>query len=111
LVVLSIALSSAQAQTTRAASPADAVVLVIANAPSGKELGQAFFIGDGSLAVAPRHVLYMQTNEAPSESLALLTLLSPYFGDCAEARLVAEDVDEDLAIIRCEWKQHPALAL
>lgn len=96
-----------------AAAPtrSDAVVVVLVRGLGAKRAGTAFFIGDGSLAVTARHVIYGNTHNGDGESMGMVSLISPYLGDECEAQIVAEDRDLDLAIVRGRWKGHPAVEL
>lgn len=92
-------------------SRSDALVLVLVRDAGSNRTGNAFVIGDGSLAVTSRHVIYGNTHSGDGESMGLVSLISPYLGDTCEARIVAEDSGLDLAILRSSWKGHPSVEL
>jgi tetratricopeptide (TPR) repeat protein len=81
------------------------------NTPREKGFGHAFAIGDGSLLLAARHVVFTGNDTSEFETLGLLTIFSPYLGELREARVVADDPDSDIAILRWNGKGHPALAV
>lgn len=96
-----------------AAAPtrSDALVVVSVRGLAAKRAGTAFFIGDGSLAVTARHVIYGNSRNGDGESMGMVSLISPYLGDECEAQIVAEDRELDLVIVRGRWKGHPAVEL
>jgi tetratricopeptide (TPR) repeat protein len=89
----------------------DALVAVLVRGTAEKRAGTAFFIGDGSLAVTARHIVYGNDQSGVSESLGMVSLVSPYLGDECEAQIVAEDRELDLVVLRSSWKGHPVLEL
>ena len=70
-----------------------------------------FAIGDGTLIATAFHCVETCHQRARNGVLANPLVISPYYGDVREAKIVAVDLDADLAILRAPWASHPAFAL
>ncbi len=71
----------------------------------------AFAIGDGTLLLTAAHCvtdLQEPTNRVLSTNIVVV---SPYYGDVFDFRIVAVDRRADVAVLRPTWPSHPALAL
>lgn len=87
------------------------LLMVFSRSLSGTSCGNAFGIGDGSLVVTARHVVFPQQLLGQHQGDVFITLFSPYLGEACEADLLAQDRELDVAILRCRWKGHLALQL
>ena len=103
-----LACGSALASVDRAGR---AAVLVYGKSLDSSGVGQGFLLGDGTIAVTARHVLYGHPGQGEHRTDAMVEVISPYLGDAREAQVVGEDRVLNLAILRVPWKGHPALAL
>jgi tetratricopeptide (TPR) repeat protein len=83
-----------------------------------KELGTeakwprvGFVVGDGTLILTAAHCV-LDFNEQGQQAVSLDTVVvSPYYGDVFEFKILAVDKDADLAILKAPWSSHPVLAL
>jgi tetratricopeptide (TPR) repeat protein len=104
---------------TRAAEPAASgaaeqkpLVILFSRSITGTTCGNGFVIGDGTLIVTARHVIYPERLGGMHQGDAFITVLSPYLGDACEADVVAQDRALDLAVVRVSgWEGHPAAQL
>jgi tetratricopeptide (TPR) repeat protein len=75
------------------------------------ELGVAFAIGDGTLLLTAAHCV-SDFAEAPKQAVSHCTIvISPYYGDMFDFKILAVDKEADLAILKTPWPVHPALTL
>ncbi len=111
IIVASAASAFAQPATQPAGVDASPCLLVFSRSLSGTSCGNAFAIGDGSLVVTARHVVFPQQLLGQHQGDVFVTVFSPYLGEACEADLIAQDRELDLAILHCPWKGHPALQL
>jgi tetratricopeptide (TPR) repeat protein len=111
LLITLIASAAASAQQSPEPASARAVVVLFSKSLAGTSCSNGFTIGDGSLIVAPHHVIYPRRSVGEHQGDAFVTVLSPYLGDATEAEIVAQDRESDIAILRTKWKNHPALKL
>ena len=80
--------------------PADAVVIITTASLNQLLVGYGTVIGDGSLVATACHVVF-QTSEIGRHKVPMMvTVFSPYLGDWCEARLLAYDMEMDLALRR-----------
>ena len=88
------------------------IVLVFARFPGSLQIGNGFAVGDGTLIVTARHLVFEKPRGGGAHRMeGLVTVVSPWFGDGCEAELVFEDSETDLAVLRVPWEGHPAYAL
>ncbi len=95
----------------RAADPAQAVVLVYGRTLQSNSNGQGFIIGDGSLVVTSHQSIFGHRERGNNKPSALVEVISPYLGDVAEARIIAQDPKSGLVLLQIPWNHHPALPL
>jgi hypothetical protein len=71
----------------------------------------AFAIGDGSLLLTAAHCVddFQPTTDAPISIDPVV--ISPYYGDVFDVKIVSIDKKADLAILKAPWSTHPAFAL
>ena len=75
------------------------------------ELGVAFAIGDGTLLLTAAHCV-SDSAEAPKQAVSHSSIvISPYYGDMFDFKILAMDKEADLAILKTPWPAHPALTL
>jgi tetratricopeptide (TPR) repeat protein len=71
----------------------------------------AFAIGDGTIVLTAEHCV----DRPPSWTEPLMSpevvVISPYYGDIYNCRILAVEKKTDLAILKAPWPIHPALAL
>jgi tetratricopeptide (TPR) repeat protein len=70
-----------------------------------------FAIGDGTLLLTAAHCVddFLMV---PKTAISLTPLvISPYYGDVFDFKIVAIDKQADIAILKASWPSHPALAL
>lgn len=79
------------------------------NSLSYSGLRNGFAPGNGRYIVTAAHCV--DDFENSSQSLEQPMILSPYYGDIFEARIVAVDKENDIAILEPAWDGHPALRL
>jgi tetratricopeptide (TPR) repeat protein len=92
-----------------AQEPAQAIGAVFSRSIDGASSGNGFFIGDGTWLVTARQVVYPSRRAGLHQGETMVTVLSPYLGEAAEANVVAQD--QDVVLLRVPWKGHPALVL
>lgn len=78
---------------------------------TGTTCGNGFVIGDGSLVVTARHVIFPQRIAGTHQGDVFVTAVSPYLGDACEMDVIAQDRELDVVLLRGPWKGHPALPL
>jgi len=91
--------------------PRDALVMVLMRSFMGRQAGNGFVIGDGTLVVTAHHLVFGESERGQHQEAGLISVVSPYVGDGCEARIVAADEELDLAILKISWIGHPALKL
>lgn len=91
--------------------PEDSLVVVTSSTPIGKRAGNAFVIGDGTLVVTARHLVFEESEQGEHQMPALVSLVSPYLGQACYGEIVAADEELDLAVLKAAWQWHPALQL
>ena len=89
----------------------DALVMVIMRSFGGRNAGNGFVIGDGTLVVTAHHLVFGQSKKGQHIEAGLVSVVSPYVGDGCEARIIAADEELDLAVLKIPWAGHPALKL
>ncbi|MHC4567509.1 MAG: tetratricopeptide repeat protein, partial [Planctomycetota bacterium] len=89
----------------------DAIVMVITRSFVGRNAGNGFVIGDGTLVVTAHHLVFGGSEKGQHKEAGLVSVVSPYIGDGCEARIVAADEELDLAVLKIPWAGHPALKL
>src|SRR5215204_1820780 len=94
-----------------AAAENPASVIVFSRGIGGTTCGNGFVVGDATLLITARHVVYPERPGGLHQGDAFVTIFSPYLGDAAEAEVVAQDRGLDVASLRLAWKGHPALQL
>jgi len=97
-----------QAPATR---PEDSLVVVTSSTPMGKRAGNAFVIGDGTLVVTTRHLVFEESEQGEHQMPGLVSLVSPYLGQACYGEILAADEELDLAVLKAAWQGHPALQL
>lgn len=86
----------------------DAIVTVFLRSLKGMRGGCGSVIGDGSLIVTARHVVFEGSEKGKHQAATLVDIASLYLGDVADAEIIADDDTLDLAILKTSWKGHPA---
>jgi pentatricopeptide repeat protein len=71
----------------------------------------AFAIGDGSLLLTAAHCVEDFREFSRKAVSTDIVVISPYYGDVFDFRVVAIDKQADVAILKAPWPSHPALAL
>lgn len=69
-----------------------------------------FVIGDGSLIATAAHCVDIENRKQEAMSHGIY-VASAYYGDVFPCKLVATDPKLDLALLRPNWSEHPALVL
>jgi tetratricopeptide (TPR) repeat protein len=105
------AAASAAAEVERRAAAAQGVVILFSRSIDGTACGNGFAVGDGSLIVTARNVVFPRRSAGLHEGDAFVTVLSPHLGQAVEAAVLAEDRALDLVLLRAPWKGHPALQI
>ncbi len=77
----------------------------------GKRAGNAFVIGDGTLAVTAHHLVFEESEQGEHKMPGLVSLVSPYLGQACYAEIAAADRQLDLAVLKTPWRGHAALQL
>ena len=108
-VVLLMFTSAANAAKQR--DTARSVVLIFSRSIDGTACGNGFVVGDGSLIVTSRNVLFPPRFVGLHEGDTFITVLSPYLGQAVEAQILVQDRALDLVLLRGPWKSHPALQI
>jgi tetratricopeptide (TPR) repeat protein len=111
LAVMLLALSTGPLRAAESDSPEAAVTLVFSRNIGGTSCGNGFVVGDGTIIVTARHLIFPQRLLGLHQGEAMVTVFSPYLGDAAEVDVVAQDAALDLVILRGPWRGHPALEL
>jgi len=91
--------------------PGDALVVVAASTGLGFGIGNGFVIGDGTLAVTARHIVFSTSGRGEHRMAGNVSVLSPYLGEACDAEVLADDEELDLAVLKIPWKGHPRLPL
>ena len=78
------------AEVTGSAKAQDSLVLIISRSIKGMGWGNGFAIGDGSLVVTAHHVV-IEDSDSEHELVGLISVVSPYLGEVADAEIVAAD--------------------
>ena len=110
IIILSTFASVAQA----AADPPtanQAVVIIFSRSIDGTACGNGFAVGDGSVIVTSRNIVFPRRFAGLHEGDAFVTVLSPHLGQAFEAQVLAQDRALDLVVLRAAWNAHPALQL
>jgi|GEM_PF-5658098 len=89
----------------------DALVTVVGNNLNGVTIGCGYAIGEGRLIVTAAQNLLENNGVGKHCGLGVATVTSPYLGKSEIAKIIAFDIDSNLAILLTSWKQHPALTL
>src|SRR5262245_33283601 len=97
-VLLALPLWARGAATDSISASGRALVLVYARSLDASAVGQGFIIGDGTLVITVRHILYGQ-RPGDHRPDVMVEVVSPYLGDACEAQLVSEDRSLDLAVL------------
>src|SRR5688572_10211566 len=90
---------------------AQSVALVFSRSIDGTSCGNGFLVGDGSLLITARNVVFPRRSSGGHQGETFVTVLSPYLGEAAEAQVVAHDRELDLVLLRVPWRGHPALQI
>ena len=109
LVVCCQAVRVAEAEA--AFEPRDALVMVLMRSFMGRQAGNGFVVGDGTLVVTAHHLVFAESGQGRHQMAGLVSVVSPYMGDGCEAKIVAADEELDLAVLRVPLLGHPALKL
>ncbi|MHC4625634.1 MAG: tetratricopeptide repeat protein [Planctomycetota bacterium] len=94
-----------------AVEPRDALVMVLMRSFMGRQAGNGFVVGDGTLVVTAHHLVFGESGQGRHQMAGLVSVVSPYIGDGCEAKIVAADEELDLAVLRVPLLGHPALKL
>lgn len=70
-----------------------------------------FVIGDGSLVVTAAHCLDDFVEDSKNGILVKPKVVSRYYGDITEAKILAVDNEVDVAILQVAWDEHPVIKL
>jgi tetratricopeptide (TPR) repeat protein len=100
---------AALAAEQRAAT--QSVVVIFSRSIDGTACGNGFVVGDGSLIVTSRNVVFPRRFTGLHEGDTFVTALSPHLGQASEAQVLAHDRALDLVLLRVPWKAHPALRI
>jgi tetratricopeptide (TPR) repeat protein len=111
LAVMLLALSTGRLCAAESRNPEAAVTFVFSRNIGGTSCGNGFVVGDGTIIVTARHLVFPQRLKGLHQGESMVTVFSPYLGDAAEVDVVAQDAALDLIILRGPWKGHPALEL
>src|SRR5688500_15044461 len=103
--------ASAASAPPSASASASSVGIVFSRGIDGTSCGNGFFVGDGTLIVTARHVVFPRRMNGLHEGDAFVTVLSPHLGAAAEAQVLTQDRELDLVLLRGPdaWRGHPAL--
>ncbi|HIJ54074.1 MAG TPA: tetratricopeptide repeat protein [Planctomycetes bacterium] len=71
----------------------------------------AFAIGDGTLILTAAHCVRGFAHPHRQAISPDVVVISPYYGDAFEFKILAVDKDADLAVLKAPWPAHPALTL
>ena len=71
----------------------------------------AFAIGDGSLLLTAAHCVDDFDEQQVQAVSREIVVISPYYGDIFGFKVIAIDKNADVAILKADWKGHPALEL
>lgn len=90
--------------------PCDERALVLLASPGG--IGNGFVFGDGSLVATACHVVRI-ASQRPGDNWMQFRpwVISRYWGDVFQAKIVVADATPDVAILEVSWPGHPALEL
>ncbi len=91
--------------------PGSSLVVVMGRFFDGRQVGNGFVVGDGSLVVTCDHLVYERSESGGHCIEGLVSVFSPYLGQACDARILASDEELDLAVLETPWKGHPSLAL
>jgi tetratricopeptide (TPR) repeat protein len=111
LAIVLLALSTGRLCAAELRNPEAAITLVFSRSIGGTSCGNGFVVGDGTIIVTARHLVFPERLKGLHQGEAMVTVFSPYLGDAAEVDVVAQDAALDLIILRGPWKGHPALEL
>ena len=111
--VLALLLVGGGAPRPAAAAPAtrleDAVVSVFVSSMLSNGRGTGFCVGDGSWVVTCYHVVTVHVGDEKDLPVEHVLVLSPWSGEVVKAEVVATDPKADLALLKLDQKQWPAL--
>jgi tetratricopeptide (TPR) repeat protein len=96
---------------TETPTASQSVAIVFSRSLDGTSCGNAFFVGDGSLLVTARNVVFPRKSSGFHQGDAFVTVLSAHLGQAAEAQVVAQDRELDVLLLRVPWRGHPALQI
>jgi tetratricopeptide (TPR) repeat protein len=71
----------------------------------------AFAIGDGTLLLTAAHCVTDSQLTMDKQISIDPVVISPYYGDVFDFKVIAIDKKADLAILKAPWPKHPALSL
>jgi len=91
--------------------PQDALVLVTSHWRETRMSSHGLVVGDGSLVVALYPAVFDELAGGRHRLAKRVTVASPYWGDVADAEIVASDARKHLAILQVPWRGHPSLRL
>jgi tetratricopeptide (TPR) repeat protein len=115
VIAVALVASSTCAAATAARAPdhsaSDATVILFSRDIDGTSCGNAYFVGDGTLLVTARSVVFPRRNAGLHQGEAFVTALSPYLGIAAEVQVLAQDQESDLVLLRGPFGTHPSLQL
>jgi tetratricopeptide (TPR) repeat protein len=113
VVAFAVALAGHTAGAAAATvAPGDATVILLSRDIDGSSCGNGVVIGDGTLIVTARSVIFPRRNAGLHQGDPLVTALSPYLGQAAEVQVLAQDRESDLVLLRATcFAAHPAMQL
>ncbi len=103
--------TAATAQNSKGPTRRDPLVLVVAQTFKKIKVGNGFAIGDGSLIVTAYHTVFELSQRGQHRMPGSPAVFSPYLGNACPAEIVVADQRLDLAILRTNWKGHPAFRI
>ncbi len=71
----------------------------------------AFTIGDGTILLSAEHCVDRPPSWTDSPMSPEVVVISPYYGDIYNCRILAVEKKTDLAMLKAPWPIHPALAV
>lgn len=88
-----------------------AIVIVVTTHLQGVTTGNGFVFGDGTLVATAWHLVADVSKSGDHLMLGEPRVISRYFGDVYDAKIIGTDPDMDIAVLQLAWDKHPALQL
>ena len=71
----------------------------------------AFAVGDGTIILTAAHCVDRPPNWTDPPMSPEIVVISPYYGDIYQCKILAVEEETDLAVLEAPWPIHPALAI